>query len=53
MPRQTELTREELDQLEGEALPDREVMSLLELNPGVPKAPPDVVPIDDPHPDDT
>ena len=49
----TELTREELDEANGEALPDREVMSLLELNPGAPKVPHYVVPIDDPRPDDT
>jgi len=53
MPKQTELTPEELEQLEGETLPGREVMSLVELNPGMPKAPPEVIPIDDPHPDDT
>lgn len=52
MPKsETELTREELEALSGEPLPEREVMSLLELNPGAPKVPHEVIPIDDPHPD--
>ena len=49
MPKQeTELTREELEALEGEPLPDREVMSLLELNPGAPKVPTEIIPLDPP-----
>lgn len=52
MPKQdTALTRAELEALECEPLADREVMSLLELNPGAPKVPHQIVPIDDPQPD--
>lgn len=50
---ETELTRDEIDALGGEPLPGREVMSLLELSPGAPKVPHEIVPIDDPNPDDT
>jgi hypothetical protein len=34
--RQDELTEEELEQANGEALPDREVMSTIDFNPGPP-----------------
>jgi hypothetical protein len=33
---QDELTPEELDEENGEALPDREVMSTIDFNPGPP-----------------
>ena len=39
--RQDELTEEELEQANGEPLPDREVMSTIDFNPGPPPLDPD------------
>jgi hypothetical protein len=50
-----ELTREELEAQEGAALPEREVMSMIDLDPGLISIPkdPTIVPVDDPRPDST
>ena len=47
------LTRDELEAQEGEPLPAREVMSTLDLDPGLIAIPkdPSIIPIDDPRPD--
>jgi hypothetical protein len=52
----TELTREELEKQDGEQLPPREVMSLIDPDPSQLGALPDpygdgTIPIDDPRPD--
>jgi len=52
----TGLTREELEQQNGEQLPPREVMSVIDPDPTQLSVPPDkfgdqIIPIDDPRPD--
>jgi len=48
------LTRDELEAQDGERLPDREVMSTIDLNPGMIRMPEDATLIlDDPRPDST
>jgi hypothetical protein len=49
----TKLTREELDEQNGEQLPPREVMSVIDPDPGqlgVPPSSDGTIPIDDPRP---
>jgi len=51
-----ELTREELERQNGEHLPPREVMSVIDPDPTQLSVPPDkfgdqIIPIDDPRPD--
>jgi hypothetical protein len=47
------LSREELEQTEGEPLPAREVMSIVTAKPGVIPIPTDpTLPPDDPNPND-
>ena len=46
--RQDELTEEELEQANGEPLPDREVMSTIDFNPGPPPLDPTYTPPSEP-----
>ena len=47
------LTQDELEAQEGAPLPAREVMSTIDLDPGLISIPkdPTIIPIDDPRPD--
>jgi hypothetical protein len=47
------LTRDELEEQDGEPLPAREVMSTINLEPGLISIPtdPTIIPLDDPRPD--
>jgi hypothetical protein len=53
MADERELTREELEQQEGESLPAREVMSMISTNPGLIAIPEDPTTIEAPADDNS